>query len=159
MSWSTLTWVIPMGGELTRSALLDTNIIILRRHLAPGSLQGELSISAVTLAELSAGVHLVAGDSPTAIRERANRAEILARTENEFDAIPFDSDAARMFGRLSAAAVAAGRQPRRRVADLMIAATAASAGMALYTMNPRDYAGLEDHLTVLAVPRPDPTRG
>lgn len=64
-----------------------------------------------------------------------------------------------MFGRLSAAMVAAGRQPRGRVADLMIAATAAAEGMALYTMNPRDYSGLEDHLTVLAVPRPDPTQG
>lgn len=143
-----------MAGEVKVSALLDTNVIILRRHLTAGSLQGDLSISAVTLAELSAGVHLVVGDEPAAIKERANRAEILARTEHEFDAIPFGTEAARMFGRMSAAVLAAGRQPRRRVADLMIAATAAAEGLALYTMNPQDYVGLEGEVTVIAVPRP-----
>jgi len=140
------------------SALLATNIIILRRFLAPDALWGDLAISAVTLAELSAGVHLVPGDSPTAIRERAKRAEMLARTEHEFDAIPFGTEAARMYGRMSAAVRASGRQPRTRVADLMIAATAASARMPLFTMNPHDFVGLDDLLTVLPVPRPDSSR-
>ena len=154
MTPSTLTWTTPMPGDES-AALLDTNVVILRGFLSPGTLHGTLSVSAITLAELSAGVHLVPGDSPTAIRQRANRAEILARTENEFDAIPFGADAARMFGRLSAAVRASGRQPRRRIADLMIAATAAAGGMALYTMNPDDYAGLGDHVAVLALARPD----
>ena len=32
--------------------LIDTNVVILRRHLPPGAFSGEVSISAVTLAEL-----------------------------------------------------------------------------------------------------------
>lgn len=138
------------GGRI----LLDTNVVIFRRDIPPRYFTGEVSISAVILAELTAGVHMVAGDGPAAIEERAIRAGILQRTENEFDPIPFGAEAARMFGRMSAAVRAAGRTPRRRSADLMIAATAAVEGMALYTMNPDDFVGLDRLVQVVAVPRP-----
>ena len=65
--------------------------------------------------------------------------------------IPFDGDCARAYGRIYAAVVAAGRQPRRRATDLLIAATALAAGMPLYTRNGGDFAGLEKLLTVVAV--------
>ena len=65
--------------------------------------------------------------------------------------IPFDGDCARAYGRIYAAVLAAGRQPRRRSADLLIAATALAAGMPLYTRNGGDFAGLEQLLTVVAV--------
>ena len=45
----------------------------------------------------------------------------------------------------------AGRQPRRRAADLLIAATALAAGMPLYTRNADDFQGLEQILKVVAV--------
>jgi len=142
-----------MPPDLTRG-LLDTNIVILRHGIDPDELPDELAISAVTLAELSAGVHLVNGDDADAIEERARRADVLARAENEFDPIPFATESARAFGRISAAVRARGRTPRRRIADLMIAATAAASGLALYTTNPDDFDGLDAILEVIPVGRP-----
>jgi hypothetical protein len=136
--------------------ILDTNILILRNRIPADSLPAEVAISAVTLAELSAGVQLVRGDDPAARFERARRTDILQRAESEFDPIPFDAQAARIFGRISGAVQATGRTPRRRIADLMIAATAAAAGLPLYTTNPDDFLGLESIVEVVAVTRPLP---
>ena len=80
--------------------------------------------------------------------------DILQRAENEFDPIPFDAEAARIYGRICAAVVGAGRKPRRRVADLMIAAIAIAEELPLFTTNPDDYKGLDDLLTVVPVTRP-----
>ena len=118
-----------------------------------------MAISAVTLAELSAGPHQVRPNSEQDMydehEERARRTEALQRAESEFDPIPFDAEAARIYGRVTAAvAAAAGRKPRRRIADLMIAATAISEDLPLYTTNPSDYAGLEKLVRVVAVTRP-----
>jgi predicted nucleic acid-binding protein len=85
-----------------------------------------VAISAVTLAELSAGPHQVRPNHEQEMydehEERARRTEALQRAESEFDPVPFDAEAAPIYGRVTAAC-AAGRQPRRRIADLMIAAT------------------------------------
>jgi hypothetical protein len=54
-----------------------------------------------------------------------------------------------------AAVVAAGRKPRRRSVDLMIAATAIAAELPLYTANPGDFAGLDHLVTVVPVTRPE----
>ena len=48
-----------MSGDLPRQGLLDTNILILRRWIDPAELPDEMAISAITLAELSAGLHEV----------------------------------------------------------------------------------------------------
>ena len=79
--------------------------------------------------------------------ERARRLDVLQRAEHEFDPIAFDADAARAYGRVTAAVVAAGRKPRRRAVDLMIAATAIAAELPLYTTNPDDFAGLSHLVT------------
>lgn len=129
--------------------LLDTNILILRAQLDLTQLPDLVSISAVSLAELSAGPHHT--DDPM---ERARRVDLLQRAESEFDAIPFDIDCARVYGYVSAAVLAAGRTPRRRVADLMIASVAISNRMPLYTTNPRDFAGLEGLLMLRPVKLP-----
>lgn len=142
-----------MPGETVRG-LLDTSILVLRRGIDPTELPDQVAISAVTLAELSAGVHLIEGDDAEARAERARRADVLQRAENEFDPIPFDAEAARMFGRICAAVRAVGRTPRRRVADLMIASVAAAAELALYTTNPGDFAGLDEVVRVVPVRRP-----
>jgi hypothetical protein len=52
-----------MTGEPARRGLLDTNIMILRSRIAPDELPDEMAISAVTLAELSAGPHEVRPDT------------------------------------------------------------------------------------------------
>jgi len=142
-----------MTADTTRG-LVDTNILILRARINPDLLPDEFAISAVTLAELSAGVNLVLGNSADDISERARRLDILQRTEREFDPLPFDATCARIFGRLAAALAAIGRTPRRRTADLMIAATAAANLLPLYTTNPEDYEGLTGILTLIPVDQP-----
>jgi predicted nucleic acid-binding protein len=129
--------------------LLDTNILILRRQIDHARLPDTMSISAVTLAELSAGPHHT--DDPA---ERARRLDVLQRAESEFDPLPFDAEAARAFGRVVAAVLAAGRKPRARTADLMIASVAIGNRLPLYTTNPDDFTGLDALVTVVAVPLP-----
>jgi hypothetical protein len=149
---------VPTTGERPRQGLLDTNIIILRRWILPDELPDEVAISAVTLAELSAGPHEVRPASEQSAyeehAERARRLDILQRAESEFDPIPFDPEAARIYGRVTAAVIAAGRKPRRRASDLMIAATAIAADLPLFTTNPDDFKGLKEILHLIPVTRP-----
>lgn len=138
--------------------LLDTNIMILRKWVDPDELPAEVAISAITLAELSAGPHEVRRNEEQSdydeYAERARRLDVLQRAESEFDPIPFGVEAARTYGRVCAAVIAAGRKPRRRVVDLMIAAVAIAEGLPLFTTNPDDFKGLDDLLTVVPVTRP-----
>jgi predicted nucleic acid-binding protein len=148
-----------MTSDRYPRGLLDTNILILRRRIDPGELPTEVAITAITLAELSAGPHQVRRSAEQGDydehAERARRLDVLQRAESEFDPIPFDAEAARMFGRVTAAIIAAGRKPRRRIADLMIAAIAIAEELPLFTTNPDDFAGLADLLTVVPVTRPE----
>jgi predicted nucleic acid-binding protein len=147
-----------MSGEQPVRGLIDTNILILRRWVDGAELPAEMAISAVTLAELSAGPHEVRGnDEQSAYDERAERARrmnVLQRAEADFDPIPFDAEAARLYGQVSAATIAVGRKPRARMADLMIASTAIAEGLALFTTNPEDFRGLDHLLRVVPVTRP-----
>jgi len=147
-----------MSGEPARQGMLDTNILILRPWIDAAELPDEMAISAITLAELSAGPHQVRRndeqDSYDEHAERARRLEILQRVENEFDPVPFDAEAARIFGRVTAAIVASGRKPRSRGVDLMIASTAIAEGLPLYTTNPDDFSGLSSLLRIMPVTRP-----
>jgi len=124
-------------------ALLDTSVLIATDGPA---LEGELAISAASLAELHFGV-MVTADS--AIRaERLRRLSILQRT---FDALPIDDDVAASYGRLAAAVAGIGRQPRSRVFDLLIAATAHAHGARLYTRNPADLTGLDELIEIVPI--------
>ena len=60
-------------------------------------------------------------------------------------------DAARAYGGVHAAVMATGPQPRRRFAELLIAAVAVAEGLPLLTRNPQDFAGLEDLVVVVSV--------
>ena len=71
--------------------------------------------------------------------------------ESTFDAIVFDDAAARCYGLLVGMVAADGRSHRRRVVDLLIAATAMSRGLDLYTRNPGDLDGLDSLVTVVPV--------
>jgi predicted nucleic acid-binding protein len=72
-----------MSDEQPRQGMLDTNILILRRWIDPAELPDEMAISAITLAELSAGPHEVRRNDEQAAydehAERARRLEILQR--------------------------------------------------------------------------------
>lgn len=124
-------------------AVLDTSVVI---ATDVATLQGELAVSTVTLAELHFGV-LVARDAGTRA-ERLRRLSVLQRT---FDALPLDDAVAAAYGELAAAVVAAGRSPRPRSLDLLIAATARAHGAALYTRNVDDFVGTTELVEVLAV--------
>jgi predicted nucleic acid-binding protein len=55
---------------------------------------------------------------------------------------------------VTAAVIAAGRKPRGRVVDLMIAATTIAEGLPLYTTNPADFTGLDSLARIIPVTRP-----
>ena len=130
--------------------LLDTSTVILLRRLDdPSVLPPEPLISAITLAELSVGP-LVA----TTEEDRAARLAHLQQAEADFDPLPFDAAAARVFGRVAASLRRAGRKPSARSYDAMIAAVAVANEVPLFTCNPDDFAGI-DGLTVVPIPHPD----
>ena len=127
--------------------MLDTSVIIDLERLDPADLPIESAISAITMAELAAGPH--ATQDPD---ERARRQDRLQRAEAVFDPLPFDSEASRAYGRVYAAVVAAGRKARgARAVDLLLAATACSLGLPLYTRNPDDFRALNDLVEVVAI--------
>ena len=128
-----------MAERTASRGLLDTNIIIDLPLIAPDDLPDLMIVSAVTVGELSAAPHHTADPA-----ERARRIALLQHVESTFEALPFDTAAARAYGLIWAAVIDAGRTSRRRVADLMIAAIAASHGLPLYTSHPKDFVGLED---------------
>ncbi len=135
-------------AEQTRSrGLIDTSVVIDLERIDPEALPDDLSIAAVTLAELAAGPH-----ATTDAIEKARRQERLQRTEATFDPVPFDAEAARAYGRIYAAATAAGRKARgRRAMDLLIAATCLAAQLPLYTRNRSDFDGLSGVIDIVAV--------
>ncbi len=124
-------------------ALLDTSVLI---ATDVPILDGELAISAVSLAELHFGVMVTADDAT-----RAERLRRLTTLQRSFDALPVDDHVATSYGRLAAAVIHAGRQPRPRAFDLLIAATAHAHGARLYTRNAADLVGLDDLLEIVAV--------
>ncbi len=124
-------------------AVLDTSVVI-ATDVPP--LEGELAISAATVAELHFGV-LVAGNPV----RRAQRLRRLSALQRDFDALPIDDAVAASYGLLAVSVVEAGRQPRARTMDLLIAATAHAHDARLYTRNAKDLVGLEDLVEIVEV--------
>ncbi len=97
--------------------VLDTSTVILLPHITDAStLPAAPLITTVTLAELSVGP-LVATDE----RERAARQAHLQQAEADFNPLPFDTAAARAFGRVAVSLRQAGRKSAARSYDAMIA--------------------------------------
>jgi predicted nucleic acid-binding protein len=127
--------------------LLDTSVVIDLDRLESSSLPTEVAISAITMAELAAGPH--AASDPD---ERSRRQDRLQRAEAVFDPLPFDSEAARAYGRIYAAVSAAGRKARgARAVDLLIAATALAAGLPLFTRNGADFEAIDELVDVVVL--------
>lgn len=133
-------------SEQHERGMLDTSVLIDLRSMPDEVLPATSTVTTVTLAELSAGLHTTS--SPA---ERAARAERLQWVEANFDALPFDSVAARAYGRMVALTIAFGRNPRPRRLDLMIAATASANNLPLYTRNSSDFEALRTALTIVPV--------
>lgn len=139
-----------MSEKLSKQGILDTStVILLSRIENPSVLPDEPLITTITLAELSVGPLVAHTDE-----ERVARQAHLQQAEADFDPLPFDSDAARAFGRVAASLRRSGRKPAARSYDAMIAATAIANDLPLYTCNPSDFADI-DGLTVVAVPHPN----
>lgn len=129
--------------------VLDTStVIMLTRITDPAVLPAEPLITTVTLAELTVGPLVATTD-----KERAARQAHVQQAEADFEPLPFDTSAARAFGQVAASLRQAGRKPSARAYDAMIAATAISRGLPVFTCNPADFTGI-DGLTVIAVPVP-----
>ncbi len=123
--------------------ILDTSVLV-ADDLAP--IPGELAISIASIAELQFGV-LVAKNDKT----RAIRLSRLGSIQRRFDPLPVDEAVADSYARLAARIVAVGRQPRARVMNLLIAATAHAHDAIVYTRNAADLAGIEDLVTIASI--------
>jgi predicted nucleic acid-binding protein len=127
--------------------VLDTSVVIDIATINREHLPIDASITALTLAELTTG--------PLSAQSTAEAAVRLARlqwVEGTFEALPFDVAAARSYGQIHAAAVHAKQNPRGgRAVDLLIAATALSRGLPLYTRNPADFSSVADLMEIVAV--------
>jgi predicted nucleic acid-binding protein len=129
------------------AGLLDTSVVIdWDEPSVAAALPEESSVCAITLAELAAGPHLASTGA-----EGARRQARLQQVEATFEPLAFDAAVARSYGLIVAAVSEYDHSPRRRIADLLIAATAHANGLALYTRNPDDFAGLEDLLPVVGL--------
>lgn len=135
-----------MTTERQDSGLLDTCVLIDFDALPEDQLPAVPKVSTVTLAELGLGI-AAASDAVT----RLLRTERLQEVENSLEALPFTAEAARRFTLMAGLITAGGRSPKPRKFDLMIAAVASVHGLRLYTRNPKDFYGLEQVLTVVAV--------
>lgn len=128
------------------AGLLDTSVVIDHDVIDANALPQFTAIAAITLAELAAGPHATSDPE-----ERARRQDRLQWASATWEPLPFDAEAARAYGRVYAAMRAHGRSSRVRLADLLIAATAAANGLPVFTRNPTDFepaAGIVDVVRV-----------
>lgn len=121
--------------------LLDTSAIIKLPTELEIQQEADYLISSISVGELNAGIHTT--QHPV---ERARRLARLQWVSDTFDPIPFTVPTARMYGQLVALVIAAGRSPRPRRMDLLIAAVAAFHQLPLVTRNPKDFADLDSLL-------------
>lgn len=127
--------------------LIDTSVVIGIDEVDPAQLPAKISISSLTLAELTSGPHAASDEL-----ERARRQHRLQRFETGVEAVPFDAACARAYGPVYVAVVATGRKARgSRAVDLMIAATALAYDLPLYTLNASDLNGLEKLIQIVDV--------
>ncbi len=121
--------------------ILDTSVLIDPVELPENV---EAAISAVSIAELHFGL-LVADDTT-----RPLRATRLGLIESRFTPLPLDDNVAREWGRLQAAVASRDTNPRKRSADLAIAATANVHNATLLTRNLKDFTIIADLARVAA---------
>jgi|ERR671922_2885670 predicted nucleic acid-binding protein len=125
--------------EPTRG-VLDTSVLIDHDKIDPALLPDESAISDFCCDARRARCRPHATESKD---ERARRQDRLQWATSTWDPLPFDAECARLYGRMFAAARAAGHSSRARLADLLVASTAAANGLPLYTRNASDFVALK----------------
>ena len=125
-------------------ALLDTSCVI-EFPEALDALADAATVSTLTIAELAYGIHH--HDPFVAAAREARYRQVL----NEFEPVPYSARAAHLYGAITASVRNAGRSPRPRRIDLLLASVAADLGAVLLTRNPADFAGIGDLARVIAV--------
>jgi predicted nucleic acid-binding protein len=127
--------------------LLDTSVVIAQVGEGPEiELPEKAAISVATLAELHYGV--LAAKTEEA---RVDRLRRLGAIEALFEPISIDAQVGRAFATVAWTVKTSGGQPRARVMDLWIAATALAHKLPLYTRNSEDFRLLHEILEVRAV--------
>ena len=126
-------------------ALLDTSVVIDYPAQSVAAQTVTAAVSTITLAELAYGLHT---SDPLVNAAREQRYHWISNT---FDPIPFDANAARTYGALCASVRAAGRDPRPRRFDLLIASVAVALRIPLLTRNEKDFRGIHESLTIVTV--------
>lgn len=135
-----------MTGPTERRVLLDTSVIIDPPLRGTASFADVVSVSTVTVGELHYGV----GASMDPV-EQLHRRQRLRLVLDTYDVLPLDAEVAEFYGLLANVIRQAGRNPRPRRMDLLIAATAVRHGFSLATRNGADLRHLERVLTVIDV--------
>ncbi|HEU5265415.1 MAG TPA: type II toxin-antitoxin system VapC family toxin [Jatrophihabitans sp.] len=128
-----------------RRALLDTSVVVDYPADDVARQTKSASISTISLAELAYGLHT---HDALLNAAREQRYHWIVAT---FDPIPFDADCSRTYGALCALVRDAGRSPRPRRFDLLIAATAIAYSLPLLTRNAADFADLHPALILVPV--------
>ena len=135
-----------MHADRPPAGVFDTCTYLDLATLDPALLPAVPELTAVTMAELHQGVAM-ASDGAV----RAARTERLGAAILDFVPLPFDAEAATRYGSLVALTLAAGRIPKPRRMDLMIAAVASSRGLPLFTRNGADFSGLGSMVEIVEV--------
>jgi len=132
-----------MGTGL--KAIVDTSILLADANAKPDLTGIEGRVSSVTYAEMNFGVVVA-----TTAEGRASRLTRMQRIIAVYGSgVPFDDAVAASFGFLSGVSHLAGKRSRRRVADLMIAATAHHLGVPLVTRSAGDFSAIGNHVQLL----------
>lgn len=135
---------------MTTRGILDTSVLI-DLHVGAVStdaLPDEQAITSLSLGELGFGVVVASTDEARLDRQaRLDHYRELFRGNT----IPYDAEAALLFGRVVGSVLGSGKQAiRRRTVDLQMAAIAVSRQVPLYTVNHADFQGIAG-LEVVAV--------
>lgn len=127
---------------MTTRGILDTCVLI-DLHVGRVSEEGlpdEHAITSLSLGELGFGVAVAPTD-----QDRRDRQTRLDRYRELFRAstIPYDTEAAMLFGLVVGSVLDGGKHAvRRRTIDLQIACVAISRHLPLYTVNHADFTGI-----------------
>jgi predicted nucleic acid-binding protein len=124
-------------------SVLDTSVLI---GSTLDRLEGEFTISVVSIAELQFGVLIAPGEL-----QRAHRLARLSAITRIFEPLPVDSSVAASYAEIAAATYRVKRKSSARSLDLMIAATAHAHGARLVTANIKDVKHLDHILEIVEV--------
>ncbi len=127
-----------------RLALLDTSCVIDPPERL-GGVAESVAVSTLTVAELAHGLHV---DDPVQAALREARYRQVLRT---FDPVPYTAGAAHWYGALAALVRRAGRNPRPRRIDLLLASVAADLSAVLLTRDTDGFRDLGGAVTVIGV--------